>query len=861
MPTPYSTRPKVTQRDISNGFVTRYFVQQISTKLITEVDKKQYEAFKKNVLYEYVDFPWVITGLANDTLATDGNIIYGTKHKNTVTTAFYNKKMPGLTRLLSNPLEGFQGTRNPELVVPISQPTYNSDVAGTGTGRTFTNWTFIPPVVAPPTSSSYTILNLAQGESSTFVLRSDNTLWSWGWNGSGQLGLGAELFTDVYTPTQVPGNCWSDVQAGAYNMFAITSDNTLWAAGNNDYGQLGNGDTSDRISMTQVPGTNWSKVSPSINYGNHTLGLKTDGTLWAWGDNTWGELGNGTTGNVETSPMQVGSDTDWSYIHAGYLRSFAIKTDGTLWSWGDGSRGVLGIGEYEFPYQYPTPTQVGSSYSKVSSAWSATFAIKTNGTLWVCGRNYSGMLGVGSSDTDLIYDTFTQIGSDTDWADIVCGYEQCYATKTNGRVYVWGYNGNEYCLGLGDTTDRNTPTAIDSDTDWSLVRAGTYSGLASKGGNLTVWGDMFDDYHGVSDQGTAVSVPTTSDFSNTLLTSATASVVPYLGVSPTSINFAFTQSASLPSTQEIYITEICGDSVSGLYITSESNWFSASLSATTTPTTMSVAISSTQLAGITFTSSIIVSSSTTQITSPITLPVTASVASIIQPDYWWRADIGLTTSSWTASKGGYNFTLSNVTTSNAIVGAEFNGRDGFGLTQNLTSNIAATHVLMRIDALPTNTGSLSINSLQERDTLLGSTQDNIHELGAFVPSIPAGAFLWYVIDDPSPAAPLRYAARTGVKISSPTASALWFNFESGSAPLVYTDNNDTIKATFSIYSGTYNNRFTWTSGSGIYLARRKEVLSNLGHMRVNVKELAIFTSSRTYAEIDAFRDDMLARWP
>ena len=476
MPTPYSTRPKVTQLDISNGFVTRYFVQNISTKLITEVDKKQYEAFKTNVLYGRIDFPWVIMGLANDTLATDGNIIYGAKHKNTVTTAFYNKKMPGLTRLLSNPLEGFQGTRNPELVVPPSQPTYNSNIAGTGTGRTIDNFVFVP------------------------------------------------------------------------------------------------------------------SVEPEV-------------------------------------------------------------------------------------------------------------------------------------------------------------------------------------------------------------------------------------------------------------------VIPTLVVSPTSINFAFTQSASLPSTQYVYITEVSGSSVSGLYITSQSNWFSASLSATTTPTTMSVAISSTQLAVTTFTSSIIVSSSTTQITSPITLPVTASVAPIIGPDYWWRADIGLTTSSWTAYNGGYNFTLSNVTTSSAETGVVFNGSTGFGLTQNISSDIAATHVLMRIDNLPAAPGT--------NDTILGGTQDIIAEIGTY---FNQGGFLWYIVDDPSDASALRYAGRTGVNISSPSPAILWFNFESGSAPLVYTDNNDTIKATFSIYSGTYNNRFTWTSGSGIYLARRRGG-APVGYMSVTVKELAIFTSSKTYAEIDAFRDEMLARWP
>lgn len=503
MPTPHSNKPKITSTDIANGYVTRYFLRHISTKLITEVDKKQYEAFKNNVLYEKIDFPWVIMGFANDKLAADGKLIYGTKHKNTVTTRFYDKKLLGLSRYLSNSLEYFQGTFNPEIQVPTTvPPQYSSETAGVG--RTFTNWAFSP-------SSGYTLLNLAQGESSTFVLRSDNTLWSWGWNGEGELGLGLDTntYSEVFTPTQVTGS-WTDVQAGAYNMFAIKSDNTLWAAGSNGDGQLGVGDTTDKNSMTQVSGTNWSKVSPSINYGNHTLGLKTAGTLWAWGDNANGELGNGTTGGGETSPIQIGSDTNWSYIHAGYLRSFAIKTTGTLWGWGKNTSGELGDGTAT---SHNTPTQIGaySDWTKIASTWHTSFGIRSNGTLWGTG-NLSAILNVADTNT------FTQIGSDTNWSDIVCGYEQCYATKTTGQVYVWGYNGSEYCLGLGDTTNRDTPTLITADTNWSLVRGGTYSGLASKGGNITVWGDMFGDYHGVSDQGTAVSVPTTSDFSNTLLT-------------------------------------------------------------------------------------------------------------------------------------------------------------------------------------------------------------------------------------------------------------------------------------------------------------------------------------------------------
>jgi uncharacterized membrane protein len=129
MTTPYSNRPKITQIDISNGYVTRYFVRNVSTRMVTEIDKKQYEAFKNNVLYEKLELQWNISGFANDIVSTDNKIIYGTKHKNSVIIEFYNRKLPGLSRLLSNPLEYFQGVTNTPVVPPI-ETKYNEDEIG-----------------------------------------------------------------------------------------------------------------------------------------------------------------------------------------------------------------------------------------------------------------------------------------------------------------------------------------------------------------------------------------------------------------------------------------------------------------------------------------------------------------------------------------------------------------------------------------------------------------------------------------------------------------------------------------------------------------------------------------------------------
>jgi alpha-tubulin suppressor-like RCC1 family protein len=508
MTTPYSNRPKVTQADTRNGFVIRYFVRNISTKAITEIDLKQYEVFKRNVLYQTIQFQWVISGFANDILSTDNKIIYGTRHRNTVTTDFYEKKMPGLKRVLRNPLEYFQGVINPVVDIPPPTPTYSSEVGGGG-------GTFVPiPIPTPPTSSTtYTALDITGGELSYYLLRSDNSLWSWGYNGSGELGIGN--FDDTLTPTQVAGS-WESISAGAYSLLAIKTDNTLWATGLNWDGRLGLGDETDRNTMTQVSGTGWEKVSTAIGYGDHTLGLKTDGTLWAWGGNAWGQLGTGSSGSDQLTPVQVGSDTNWAYVHAAYDRSFALKTNGTLWSWGSNLSTALGQGDSDPGATYTTPTQVGTdtNWTKLSSGWAFTLALKSNGTLWVTGTNYSYELGVGSTDESLEYNTFTQVGSDTDWADISCGYQQAIARKTDGSIYTWGYNADGE-LGLGDTTNRASPTQVGSDTNWTDISGGFYDALAVKNNTLTYWGWNFDNYLGTGNEPQLT--PTSLSYSSTLL--------------------------------------------------------------------------------------------------------------------------------------------------------------------------------------------------------------------------------------------------------------------------------------------------------------------------------------------------------
>jgi alpha-tubulin suppressor-like RCC1 family protein len=167
--------------------------------------------------------------------------------------------------------------------------------------------------------------------SSLIFADSTSTLWAWGDNDKGTLGDGTT--TNRRTPTQEATGAanWSAVAAGGYHTVALKSNGTLWAWGWNYYGQLGDG-TSNRTTITPIQigsDTNWSAIAAG---DTHTIALKSDGTLWAWGWNYYGQLGDGSTG-INTAPIQESSgSTNWSAIAAGYDHTVALKSDGTLWA-------------------------------------------------------------------------------------------------------------------------------------------------------------------------------------------------------------------------------------------------------------------------------------------------------------------------------------------------------------------------------------------------------------------------------------------------------------------------------------------------------------------------------------------------
>ncbi|MCB1202810.1 MAG: S8 family serine peptidase [Verrucomicrobiae bacterium] len=268
----------------------------------------------------------------------------------------------------------------------------------------------------------------------------------------------------------------------SWATFAIRDDGTLWTWGYvNGAFQLGDNTSGGRTSPLQIgTATNWSDLSVGNAFG---MGLRSDGSLWAWGSNFNGQLGDGTT-TSRSSPIQIGVDKNWVSMDAGSSFGLAVADDGTLWGWGSNSSSQLGQGD---TVQRTSPTQIGSAtnWTHVSCGNSTSYALNEAGELWAWGQNSFGQLGVGDTTARNVP---TRVGTDSDWHSIVAGNSHVLATKENGSLWAWG-SGSQGQLGLGEITNRNTPNRVGTQTNWVSMGAGfSNSGGKTADGSLWAWG-------------------------------------------------------------------------------------------------------------------------------------------------------------------------------------------------------------------------------------------------------------------------------------------------------------------------------------------------------------------------------------
>lgn len=337
--------------------------------------------------------------------------------------------------------------------------------------------TFVGRVTPVQVGSATNWQTLAVGSGHVLGLQTGGKLYAWGTNASGPIGDGTTTNKTTPVPIQAAFS-WSSIAAGSSFSAAIRADGTLWAWGTNTNGQLGQGNTTSSTVPVQVgTAADWRQVACG---GSFVLALKTNGELWAWGFNSSGQLGNGST-TQSTSPVRVGTDADWDMICAGSSHCLALKTSGSLWAWGNGSSGQLGIGSGS---NQSSPVQVGSDtdWGALTANVLTSCATKTNGTLWIWGSNNYGLYADGSTNGGLLP---RKISDRSDWVDISCGVYHLMALDSSGVIWVSG-DGD----GLSGAAPRSLALAASSVANWQHLsgRRSTYAGILGDG-TLWTWGE------------------------------------------------------------------------------------------------------------------------------------------------------------------------------------------------------------------------------------------------------------------------------------------------------------------------------------------------------------------------------------
>lgn len=295
------------------------------------------------------------------------------------------------------------------------------------------------------------VKDIAAGIYFSAAVKNDGTVWTWGYNNNGQLG-DASGVSERFTPQQVPGlSGVIKVAAGYGHVLALKSDGTVWAWGRNYKGELGNGTTSGSLTPIQVPGLSNVK---DISAGWYTsLALLENGSVWAWGDNEYGSLGNGSTAMYSNTPVSVSGLPQISAIDAGSVHNLVLATNGSVWAWGGNGNGQVGDGTTVD--KRTTPVQVMTNAQQVAAGWSSSFALKSDGSFYAWGGNHDGDLGLGTDTWSYNSPTLVSLNS----VQKIFAGGNGLAVMQDGTTRSWGYNWDG-AVGDGTLTDRLSPVYV-----------------------------------------------------------------------------------------------------------------------------------------------------------------------------------------------------------------------------------------------------------------------------------------------------------------------------------------------------------------------------------------------------------------
>jgi len=323
---------------------------------------------------------------------------------------FWTNVNAGYTHSIARSIEndiyiwGFDSLHG-ETLNPIPMPLSKSDEyisfdAGKGSSAfiVYDNSLIVLGNNEPQKNKENNFIQVSVGYSHSVVIKNDGTLWSWGKNNHGQLGNFGIFDQKELTQEYTDSSQWKMVSAGKEYTIALKNDNTMWGWGNNEFGQIGYKEEKESRKPVQedTHANDWKTISAGAN---HSVAIKQDGTLWSWGNNNSGELGDGTNISSVTPTQEFSKDTNWIAVSAGYNHTIALKNDGTIWSWGNNFYGELGLGNHN---NTNIPTQIGDDtlWKTISSGKEFTLATKLDGTMWAWGYNAYKQLGLGEDAQD-----------------------------------------------------------------------------------------------------------------------------------------------------------------------------------------------------------------------------------------------------------------------------------------------------------------------------------------------------------------------------------------------------------------------------------------------------------------------------
>ncbi len=356
------------------------------------------------------------------------------------------------------------------------------------------------------------VVSIWGGARGTIILKSDGTVWTWGANFNGKLGIGDTNPVRSLVPVEVHGagnagylNSVQAIMGCEMHNVALKSDGTIWCWGWNAYGQLGNGTTNDSWTPVQTGLGAVPPLTSVVKLGGRpyfTLAVKSDGTIWAWGMNQFGQMGNGTVNSFSMPPVTVpglvsnsspgGPINSPIQVTCGYQFGAALATNGTVWTWGSGSHGELGNGTTGSSY-YPAQVPGLTNITAISAGWFHILALKADGTVWAWGNNSDGELGDG---TPINRSNAVPVLNVSNIVSVSGGDSHSTALAADGTVWKWGLNDlGELGNGTTNAIANPFPAKILTDkfgngfSNIVMASARDYHNIAVKAdGSVWMWG-------------------------------------------------------------------------------------------------------------------------------------------------------------------------------------------------------------------------------------------------------------------------------------------------------------------------------------------------------------------------------------